>query len=221
MFGIGGVEFILILLFVFIVFGADRLPEIARVLGKAIAKFRKAQAEMNAAIQSDVNNLETDEQPFQKSVEAFDKFGREMVDTAKKTANDVSKSGLTKPKGQAATVAGAAASDAKPAAKTDEESAKPVSAPKPITASAVSAGGIASTSKPASTATVAPTAASTPRRESFTERKARYEAERAAREAAAAKAAKEAEAVPAPAPEAAPAPAPASAAPAAEEGKGE
>ena len=208
MFGIGGVEFILILLFVFIVFGADRLPEIARVLGKAIAKFRKAQAEMNAAIQSDVNNLETDEQPFQKSVEAFDKLGREMVDTAKKTANDVSRSGI-KAKGASpapATVAGAAAANAKGAAAegVEESAAQTAKAAAPSPAATATA---AAAPKP----TVAPSAP--PKRESFTERKARYEAERARREAA-----KAAETAAAPAPEAAPAPA----APAVtEEGKGE
>ena len=210
MFGIGGVEFILILLFVFIIFGADRLPEIARVLGKAIAKFRKAQAEMNAAIQSDVKNLETDEQPFQKSVEAFDKFGKEAVAAAKETVTGVQKSNEVK-YGKAGTVAaataaGAAAQAAAPQAEAGGEEKKPA---KPIAAKVTgSTGTPLVASSTTANANVAPTAATAPRRESFTERKARYEAERAAR--AAAEAAKAAEAAPAPAPaaDAAPAPAP-------------
>ncbi len=193
MFGIGGVEFILILLFVFIVFGADRLPEIARVIGKAIAKFRKAQAEMNAAIQTDVKNLETDEQPFQKSVEAFDKFGKETVDTVKSTVKATQKTNATPgavavaatttekaetAKAAATATAGAGAATAV-AAKTQTANAKPAVEKAPAEA------------KPATTGTV--------RQESFTERKARYEAERAAKAAAAAAAstATASEAVPA------------------------
>ena len=200
MFGIGGVEFILILLFVFIIFGADRLPEIARVLGKAIAKFRKAQAEMNAAIQTDVKNLETDEQPFQKSVEAFDKFGKEAASAVKETVSGVQqknevkygKSGVP-----VATAAGAAAANAAHAAaegQLETEAKKPEAQPAPIAAKVgnTPASPLVSTAPAASATGAASTSAPAPRRESFTERKARYEAERAAR--AAAEAAKAAEA---------------------------
>ena len=43
MFGIGGFELFLILLFGFLIFGPDKLPAMAKTLGKAIAKFRNAQ----------------------------------------------------------------------------------------------------------------------------------------------------------------------------------
>ncbi|MEF2672829.1 twin-arginine translocase TatA/TatE family subunit, partial [Adlercreutzia sp.] len=42
MFGIGGFELFLILLFGFLIFGPDKLPAMAKTLGKAIAKFRNA-----------------------------------------------------------------------------------------------------------------------------------------------------------------------------------
>ena len=47
MFGIGGLELFLILLFGFLLFGPDKLPAIAQTVGKAIAKFRSAQEEMS------------------------------------------------------------------------------------------------------------------------------------------------------------------------------
>lgn len=50
MFGIGGVELLLILLFGFLVFGPDKLPEMAKTLGKAIAKFRQAQDDMKSTL---------------------------------------------------------------------------------------------------------------------------------------------------------------------------
>ena len=47
MFGIGGFEFFLILLFGFLIFGPDKLPEIAKTIGMAVNKFKKAKDEMD------------------------------------------------------------------------------------------------------------------------------------------------------------------------------
>lgn len=55
MFGIGGFEFLLILLFAFLVFGPDKLPEIARTAGELIARFRQAKEEMDTVVRSELN----------------------------------------------------------------------------------------------------------------------------------------------------------------------
>jgi sec-independent protein translocase protein TatA len=47
MFGVGGWELFLIFLIVLLVFGAKRLPEIARSLGKATQEFRRAKNEFS------------------------------------------------------------------------------------------------------------------------------------------------------------------------------
>lgn len=54
MFGIGGFELFLILLFAFLVFGPDKLPEMARTAGELIARFRQAQEEMNSVVRSEL-----------------------------------------------------------------------------------------------------------------------------------------------------------------------
>ena len=54
MFGIGGFELFIILLFGFLIFGPDKLPQIAKTVGQALAKFRKAQEEMNAVLKQEV-----------------------------------------------------------------------------------------------------------------------------------------------------------------------
>lgn len=46
MFGIGGWELVLIVLIVLLLFGAKRLPEIARAMGKSINEFKKAKDDL-------------------------------------------------------------------------------------------------------------------------------------------------------------------------------
>ena len=70
MFGLGANELILILLFGFIIFGPDKLPAMAKTIGKAIAKFRTAQAEMNNVIKNEVYNPDSDD-PFKNPLEAL------------------------------------------------------------------------------------------------------------------------------------------------------
>ncbi len=125
MFGIGGFELFIILVFGFLIFGPDKLPDIAKTVGKGIARFREAQKEMNEAIGDEkLIDLDNPDEPFKNPVEALDRLAK--LQEEKKAA-------------------------AKP---TDSEEA------------------------PAEESDLQP------KPESFTERKARYERERAARKAA-------------------------------------
>ena len=44
MFGIGGFELFLILLFGFLIFGPDKLPQLAKTIGMAVQKFTTLRA---------------------------------------------------------------------------------------------------------------------------------------------------------------------------------
>ena len=51
MFGIGGGEFIFIMIVILMFFGSDKIPEIARTLGKGIAQLKNATNEIKSDIQ--------------------------------------------------------------------------------------------------------------------------------------------------------------------------
>lgn len=51
MFGIGGGELIFILFIVLMLFGADKVPEIARTMGKAMAQLKNATNDIKSEIQ--------------------------------------------------------------------------------------------------------------------------------------------------------------------------
>ena len=51
MFGIGGGELILILFIALMLFGSDKIPEIARTMGKAMAQLKNATNDIKSEIQ--------------------------------------------------------------------------------------------------------------------------------------------------------------------------
>ena len=61
MFGIGGGELIFIMFIVLMLFGSDKIPEIARTMGKAMAQLKNATNEIKSEIQkgAEANGLDT------------------------------------------------------------------------------------------------------------------------------------------------------------------
>ena len=81
MLGIGGFELFLIVLFGFLIVGPDRLPQIAKTVGKAIGKFRNAQEEMSKIVKpTDVFDPKSDE-PFKNPLDALAKAGDALTKT--------------------------------------------------------------------------------------------------------------------------------------------
>ena len=54
MLGIGGTELFVIVLFAFLLFGPDKLPQMGRTIGRALRQFRTTQEKMTAVVQSEV-----------------------------------------------------------------------------------------------------------------------------------------------------------------------
>jgi|WetSurMetagenome_2_1015567.scaffolds.fasta_scaffold76107_4 sec-independent protein translocase protein TatA len=55
-FGLGTGELVLILLFIVIIFGAKKIPELAQGMGKGIREFKKAMKDTEEEIKSDVKD---------------------------------------------------------------------------------------------------------------------------------------------------------------------
>lgn len=54
MFGIGDTEFILILIFAFLLFGPEKLPGLGKTLGKGIRQFREASDSVTKVVKEEV-----------------------------------------------------------------------------------------------------------------------------------------------------------------------
>ncbi len=60
MFGISGTELFIIVVLVLVIFGPEKLPELARTAGKAIRMFKTAQEDMERVIRAEVYSPNAD-----------------------------------------------------------------------------------------------------------------------------------------------------------------
>jgi sec-independent protein translocase protein TatA len=61
--GIGGPELLIILVIILLLFGAKKLPELARGLGKSMKEFKKATQEVQEDFQEAMDSVDTEKQP--------------------------------------------------------------------------------------------------------------------------------------------------------------
>jgi TatA/E family protein of Tat protein translocase len=59
-FGISGFELLIIVAFVLIIFGPDKLPELSRTVGKFMKTFKRAQEDMERVIRAEMYAPEAD-----------------------------------------------------------------------------------------------------------------------------------------------------------------
>ncbi len=127
MFGIGGFELFIILLFGFLLFGPDKLPEMAKTLGSALRKFKQAQEEMEAVIKDEVLDPDAGKKKSSSakpapnaSTESFAerkaRYDRERAERLKKSQIDANRAAMKKEAAEKA-----AAADASQAASAGEQ----------------------------------------------------------------------------------------------------
>lgn len=72
MFGAGFEEIGFLLFLAFLLFGPEKLPKIARTLGKGMGELRRASDDLKNSLEEEIRNLD---QPTEKSLEAPSSYG--------------------------------------------------------------------------------------------------------------------------------------------------
>lgn len=90
MLGIGGTELFIIVVFVLLIFGPDKLPQLGRTIGRFMKEFKRAQDSMEAQIRSEMRNIEDIGKPGSKTKPSAGKSGSTGVGTEGSGSGDES-----------------------------------------------------------------------------------------------------------------------------------
>ena len=149
MFGIGEGELAIIVVFGFLLFGPDKLPQMGRTIGRAIRQFRETQEKMTAVVQSEIIDPVSEAasapvKPKKAAVDDDSDADEDAVETAapakKETfaerrarlaAEKAASEGATEGEGAAEAAEGAEPAAAADAAVETEPAAEPESEPEP------------------------------------------------------------------------------------------
>jgi len=101
LFGIGGTELAIILLFGFLIFGPDKMPEIARTIGRMIKQFQNAQDQMNKVLKEEVLDPIKDMEPLMNPFAAVSADDKAKDSTSADIADEKGAPTPTEPKEQA------------------------------------------------------------------------------------------------------------------------
>ncbi len=139
MFGIGEGELAIIVVFGFLLFGPDKLPQMGRTIGRAIRQFRETQEKMTAVVQSEIIDPVSEAasapvKPKKAAVDDDSDADEDTVETAapakKETfaerrarlaAEKAASEGATEDEGAAGEAEGAEPAKAEPAAEPEPE----------------------------------------------------------------------------------------------------
>lgn len=136
MFGIGEGELAIIVVFGFLLFGPDKLPQMGRTIGRAIRQFRETQEKMTAVVQSEIIDpvSEAASAPVKPKKTAVDDDSDADKDAAE-TAAPAKKETFAERRARLAAekAASEAAAEGEGAAEESEaEGAEPVAAAEPV-----------------------------------------------------------------------------------------
>lgn len=125
MFGIGEGELAIIVVFGFLLFGPDKLPQMGRTIGRAIRQFRETQEKMTAVVQSEIID------PVSEAASAPVKPKKAAVETAAPAKKETFAERRARLAAEKAASEGAAEGEGA-AEESEAESAEPAAAAEPV-----------------------------------------------------------------------------------------
>ena len=136
-FGIGEGELAIIVVFGFLLFGPDKLPQMGRTIGRAIRQFRETQEKMTAVVQSEIIDpvSEAASAPVKPKKAAATDDDSDVDEDAAETAAPAKKETFAERRARLAAekAASEAAAEGEGAAEESEaEGAEPAAAAKPV-----------------------------------------------------------------------------------------
>ena len=145
MLGIGQTELIIIVVFMFLLFGPDKLPQMGRTIGRALRQFRETQEKMTAVVQTEIVDPMTQAASTAPKPVVEDDEDADLEEGAERPARPAKKETFAerrarlaaeKAAAEAAEAEGAAAEGAAAAAVTAAATAEPEPAAEPAEAPA-------------------------------------------------------------------------------------
>lgn len=124
-FGIGEGELAIIVVFGFLLFGPDKLPQMGRTIGRAIRQFRETQEKMTAVVQSEIID------PVSEAASAPVKPKKDAVETAAPAKKETFAERRARLAAEKAASEGAAGGE-NAAEETEAEGAEPAAAAEPV-----------------------------------------------------------------------------------------
>lgn len=137
MFGIGEGELAIIVVFGFLLFGPDKLPQMGRTIGRAIRQFRETQEKMTAVVQSEIIDpvSEAASAPVKPKKAAATDDDSDADEDAAETAAPAKKETFAERRARLAAekaASEAAAEDEGAAGEAEAEGAEPAAAAEPV-----------------------------------------------------------------------------------------
>lgn len=137
MFGIGEGELAIIVVFGFLLFGPDKLPQMGRTIGRAIRQFRETQEKMTAVVQSEIIDpvSEAASAPVKPKKAAATDDDSDADEDAAETAAPAKKETFAERRARLAAekaASEAAAEDEGAAEESEAEGAEPAAAAEPV-----------------------------------------------------------------------------------------
>ena len=128
MFGIGEGELAIILVFGFLLFGPDKLPQMGRTIGRALRQFRETQEKMTSVVQSEIIDpvSEAAQAPLKPKKAAAADDDDDLDDDDVETEAPARKETFAERRARLAAEKAAREGDADDAGDTDEAETEPV-----------------------------------------------------------------------------------------------